>query len=322
MAARTLPLARAVVTGASGFIGAHLAQALGASGVEATLLVRATSNTARLTALLGPAVDEVALRVVDLSSDAEVTRALADARPDVVFHLAGDARPSAADSEGARMTALHVEATVRIAEAAPRAGARRVVALSTSDVYGLLPSPHEPEAAEDPRSAYARSKAQGDAALRRLYAERGLDVVILRPYSVYGPEQPERAFIASLIEACAHDRPFPMTDGRQRRDFVHVRDVVDALLAAAAAPSELAGCTLDVCTGVATPVLEVAELVARELGCQRGGPAPGALPRRAHEPDDHYGAPERTEALLGWHARIALDEGLRNLLAQRRSERR
>jgi nucleoside-diphosphate-sugar epimerase len=322
LAARTLPFARAVVTGASGFIGAHLARALHAAGVEATLLVRAASSTSRLTSLLGPALDEVALRVVDLSSDAEVARALADARPDVVFHLAGDARPSAPDSEGARMTALHVEATVRIAEAALRARTRRVVTLSTSDVYGLLPSPHEPEAAEDPRSAYARSKAQGDAELRRLYAERGLDVVILRPYHVYGLYQPERAFVAMLIDACEQDRPFPMTDGQQRRDFVHVSDVVDALLAAAGAPRALAGRTLDICTGVATPLALVAALVRRELGCERGGPVLGALPRRALEPDEHYGAPERTEALLGWRPRIALDEGLRDLLAQRREERR
>jgi nucleoside-diphosphate-sugar epimerase len=313
---------RAVVTGASGFIGAHLTQALSAAGVETTPLVRATSSSARLARLLGPALGGLTPRVVDLASPIEMDRALADARPEVVFHLAGDARPSAPEADEARMVALHVDAAVRVAEAALRAGVRRVVALSTSDVYGRLASPHNPEVAEAPCSAYARSKARGDAEIRRLYAERGLDVVILRPYSVYGPEQPERAFVASLIEACAHDRPFPMTDGRQRRDFIHVSDVAEALLHAAAAPPELAGCTLDVCTGVATPVLEVAELVARELGCQQGGPVPGALPRRADEPDDHFGNPARTEARLGWRPKISLDEGLKTLVAERRSDRR
>lgn len=307
------------MTGASGFIGAHLTRALAAAGVEVSPLVRATSSTARLARLLGPALGGLTPRVVDLASSGEVDRGLADARPEVVFHLAGDPRPSAPDADEARMVALHVDATVRVAEAALRAGARRVVALSTSDVYGLLASPHDPEAAEAPRTAYARSKARGDVELRRLHAERGLDVVILRPYSVYGPEQPEHAFVASLIEACAHDRPFPMTDGRQRRDFIHVRDVVEALLRAAAAPPKLAGCTLDVCTGVATPVLEVAELVARELGCQCGGPVPGALPRRADEADEHFGDPARTEARLGWRPKVSLGEGLKALVAERRS---
>lgn len=315
-----MTVSRAILTGGSGFIGAHVARRLLDEGVALTLLLRASSDLGRLRDVAGDALGRAVVRRVALTSAEDVRREALAARPDAIFHVAGDARARAPEEESAAMIAAHRGAAQSLARAAIDAGAR-LVAISTSDVYGHLPSPHASEGPLDPRTPYARSRAAADELLAELHRTEGLDVVILRPYIVYGAAQAPRQLVPAVIAACLEERPFPMSDGEQRRDFLFVDDVARAIVRAGDAPG-VAGRVIDLCSGEPTRVVDVALAIAAQIRPAHGGPLPGALPRSAHEPADHFGDPTLADALLGLAPRVPLNEGLARTIAAFKSARR
>lgn len=311
-----MTVSRAVVTGATGFLGAHLTRLLLDAGASVTLLVRPSSDLGKLRTVAGPALARASIKQVDITATDEVRRAVDDAfaeGPSAVFHLAGDARARAPDEDEAAMLALHAGSASSLGEATLAAGVR-LVAVSTSDVYGKLPSPHDACGPLDPRTPYARSKAAADEILLRMHRERGLDAVILRPYLVYGPAQAPRQLLPALIAACLDERPLPMTDGTQLRDFVFVLDAARAILLAGDAP-QASGRAIDICTGAPTRILDAARAVEALLEPRSGGAVPGAVPLRPHEPDAHFGDPAPAAAWLGWRPEVPLKEGLERTIA-------
>ncbi|MDI1450697.1 NAD-dependent epimerase/dehydratase family protein [Polyangium sp. 6x1] len=310
---------RVLITGAAGFIGAHVTRSLLEQEARLTLLARPSSELGRLWRVAGKRLDRTELRRVDLGAAEAVRAEMQRARPEVVIHLAADPRARASEDEAEAMRALHVDATRVLAEASIELGARLVV-VSTSDVYGKLPSPHDAEGEVAPRTPYARTKAEADAMLLGPLREQGLSAVVLRPYLVYGPGAKPRQLLPALIAACLAERDFPMTDGLQQRDFVYVGDVARAVTLAATAP-EAVGHAIDICTGAPRKVADVVQLVVDRIKPARGGPVLGATARPADEPDAHYGDPAPAEARLGWKPEVSLEEGVDRTIDAAREER-
>ncbi|WP_131737096.1 NAD-dependent epimerase/dehydratase family protein [Actinomadura roseirufa] len=313
---------RVVVTGAAGFIGSHVADALAAAGHE-VLAVDAPGRSlapgvARRTwARVGSRPGVTAVET-DLAVDALDALAAAD----VVVHLAG--RPGVRSSWGPGRAAAerdNVRATARLlAACAGRPAGRRprVVVASSSSVYGS--AGHRPNREDDPpnpESPYAASKVEVER-LAALAARDGLRTVLLRYFSVYGPRQrPDMAF-HRFVEAALDGRPLPLFgDGRRSRSFTHVRDVVGATLAAAAADLP-PGIAVNVghhepvavrsAIGVLTGVLGVRPQI------QRAAPVAGDATRT-------WADTERAARLLGWTARTGLAEGLADQIAWHRALR-
>ena len=303
------PPPRCVVTGAAGFIGSHLVDRLLAEGHDVVGLdawddwypvAAKRSNLAG--AMASPSFD---LRRADTTVD-DLTAVLEPG--DLVFHLA--ARPGVQDSWGAGFeTAMRVNVTgtQRVFDAALRRGCRRVVFASSSSVYGDSAG-HAGERVVAPVSPYGVSKAAGEQ-LADVYSDRGLDVVALRYFTVYGARQrPDMAF-HRLFRAASPDRPdvFPLRgSGEQRREFTHVSDVVAATIAAGSAPSAR-GRWFDVGGGTSARLLDVMETIERITGTRL---------RVEHQPPA-AGDPETTvaecgpaAAELGWEPRVELIHGL------------
>ena len=170
-------LGRALVTGASGFVGARVVERLTSRRVPARALVRRRSNRAGTS---GP-VDWVQ---GDVTRPETLPAAVAGC--DVVFHCAW----GGGSLEDSRR--VNVEGTRNVVEAAARAGVRRLVHLSTMAVHGdRLPAELTEDAPLIARGdAYGVSKAEGETLARQLGPELGLEVVVLRPTLVYGPAAP------------------------------------------------------------------------------------------------------------------------------------
>src|SRR2546428_721393 len=228
---------RAVVTGAAGFIGSHLVEALLELGHEVVGIDAFTSsypaalkrsNIAAASA--HPCFD---LLPADLN-DLDLQEVL---RPgDVIFHLGG--QPGVRASWGkdfADYTRANVDATQRVLEAARARQAARIVFASSSSVYGDAPLPMREDGPLHPVSPYGVTKLTAELLGLVYWKAFGLPVVPLRFFSVYGPRQrPDMAF-NRFIHAIAQGTPIVVFgDGSQRRDFTYVGDVVSALLAAAA----------------------------------------------------------------------------------------
>ncbi|HEU5031844.1 MAG TPA: NAD-dependent epimerase/dehydratase family protein [Spirillospora sp.] len=313
---------RVVVTGAAGFIGSHVTDALSGAGHE-VLAVDAPGRSPTPD-LARRAWAEAAARpgVTALERDLAVDDLGEVAAADFVVHLAG--RPGVRSSWGGGRAAAerdNVLATARLLEACARRPARlrpRVVVASSSSVYGS--AGHRPNREDDPlapASPYAASKAEVER-LAGLAAENGLRTVVLRYFSVYGPRQrPDMAF-HRFAEAALDGRPLPVFgDGRTSRSFTHVRDVVAATLAAAVA---------DLPPGVAVNVGHPEPVAVRAaIGLLTGVLGVRAEIRReapvAGDAALTWADGERAARLLGWSATTSLTDGLADQIAWHRSLR-
>lgn len=277
------------MTGAAGFIGSHVAEAMAAAGHEVIAVDRRPA----------PGVYRV-----ELAEAAPPGIEAADA----VVHLAG--RPGVRDSWGDPATHRdNVETTRRLLAACP-AGARFVLA-SSSSVYGSADRPCAEDDALRPESPYGHAKVEAEGLVRA-----APNSVILRYFSVYGPRQrPDMAF-HRFIEAALRGRTAPVYgDGSQSRAFTFVTDVVDATVRAVTAglPS---GVAVNVGHPETVPVGVALRRIAALVGGSGAGwthvePAKGDVTRT-------WASTGRAEALLGWTARTDLDDGLKQQIAWHR----
>jgi UDP-glucose 4-epimerase len=296
---------RVLVTGAAGFIGSHLVDALLDGGAEVAMVDHLRRSPRPW---VGEALRRGAqLHVTDVRELASVRQAFTAAQPEVVLHLAAqvDVRRSVADP--ARDAQINVAGTVSVLEAAREVGARRVVLASTAAAYG---DPEQLPTSEDapiaPLSPYGTSKAAAEWYLGQYSRLHGISTVALRMANVYGPRQDphgEAGVIAIFCGlAAAGRRATIYGDGSQSRDYVYVGDVARAWLAAAA--SDVGG-ALNVSTGTETSLVHLAR--ALELKYDHAPGRPGEIARSALDPS-------AIAAALGWRAEVPLQEGLRRTL--------
>jgi nucleoside-diphosphate-sugar epimerase len=248
----------ALITGATGFVGGHLAERLSREGWHVRALVRATSDTARLRALGA----ELATGSLD---DAGAIAAAADGA-DTVFHLA--ARTTAPNE--AEFRRANAEGTRNVARGTMRAGTRprRLVYLSSYAACGPSVNGRPRGMAETaaPLTAYGRTKLEGEAAAREAEAA-GVELLVLRAPSVYGPG--DRAFLPVFRLAKRALAPIP-TGPVRRLHMVYVHDLVLALANAAdAAPGTYA---------VAEPVAHEYGALVDAIGRAVRGKAPLHVP--------------------------------------------
>jgi UDP-glucose 4-epimerase len=302
---------RVLVTGAAGFIGSHVVDALLARG-DAVAAIDHLRRRPRpwLADAMRRGLD---LHVGDIRDLDLVSAAVASARPEVVLHLAAqvDVRRSVADPSFDAM--VNVAGTVAVLEAARQAGTPRVVLASTAAVYGdpqMIPTPETAPIA--PLSPYGTSKAAAEWYLAQYARLHGLSTLALRMANVYGPRQDphgEAGVIAIFTGAAATGEAVTVYgSGEQTRDYVVVDDVVEAWLRATQA--DVTG-AVNIGTGVESSVRDL----ARALGVrERRAPArPGEVERSCLDP-------RRAREALGWEARAPLADGLgRTVEALRRA---
>ena len=299
---------RVLVTGGGGFIGSNLARALAERGDDVRVLDNfSTGNRANLADLTG----EVEIVEGELRSYERVHAATRGV--EVVFHQG--ALPSVPRSVQDPLTtsAVNVEGTLNVLLAARDEGIRRVVFASSSSVYGNSNElPRVETQNPDPISPYGVSKLAAErycVSFARVYP---LETVALRYFNVFGPNQDPTsqyaAVVPRFITTIADGRPVPIYgDGEQKRDFTYVANVVEANLLAAEA-TDVNGKVLNVATGRATTVNELAEAIGALLGL----PVDRELfPERTGDVRDSWADVARARELLGWDARIGLDDGLR-----------
>ena len=294
----------ALVTGSSGFVGGHLVRRLAADGWSVSGLSLAPPAAAG-----EPPPDGVREYLGDIR-DLEATRAIvAEAQPDVVFHLAAQASVPVSMRDPATDVLTNVLGSVHVAQAAAEAGARRIVFFSSGGA--LHGAPRSLPANEDtpiaPDAVYGASKIAAEHELGALCRHLGLELSVLRPGNIYGPGQDaagESGVVAIFSSRMLAGEPVTIFgDGSQQRDYVYVGDVVEAALLAAG--REPATCVIG--TGEGTSTQRIFDTLAALTGY--GQPPVYA----AERPGDHaaiYLDPSRAREVWGWTPRTALEEGM------------
>ncbi len=298
---------KALVTGGAGFIGSHVAAGLLARGDGVRILDNlSTGRRQNLEALDG----DVEFHEADLRSDGDVERAVEGA--DVVFHLAAQVSVPLSIEDPVLTYEVNVVGTARLLEACVRAGVGRVVFSSSCAVYGDgAELPKREDMPPEPLSAYAATKVAGEH-LMAMYARlHGMKTASLRYFNVFGPRQDPSSEYAAVIPRFidrmrAGTSPVIFGDGRQTRDFIHVHNVVQANLAAAAWPAAQ-GQALNIGSGASIDLLGLVSALNGALGSSL---------EPVHEdarPGDilHSSACiDRARDELGWAPTVSLAEGL------------
>jgi len=281
-------VARFLVTGAAGFIGSHLVEALRASGHDVVGVDRRPGADVQgdlLTMDLAPLLDGV----------------------EYVVHLAGQPGVRESWSQFPAYLAGNVQTTQRLLEALRGRPLKKFVLASTSSVYGEAPMPAREDGPALPVSPYGLTKLAAEALCDLYGRTAGIPWIALRYFTVYGPRQrPDMAFTRWLSAALAGEPIQVYGDGSQLRDFTYVADAVAATQRAALNP--VVGMPINVGGGRAVAVREAIRLIAiitgRPLRVEWLPPAPGDM--RETRADT-----QRLWQEVGFLPSTPLEEGLR-----------
>lgn len=308
---------RVLVTGGLGFIGFNLVRALQAASAHVRVLSRSwpprpesvESTLGRVTFFKG-----------DIRDPAVVDEAVADC--DLVFHLAGKSGSLASNASPLDDLDVNSRGTLVLLESCRRVNAvAKIIFPSSRLVYGAnAEMPATETAMTAPLSVYGIHKLAAEQYLLLYQRLHGLRASILRITNPYGPfqrpEQNRYGIVNWFIHEAMHDRPLPVYgQGAQLRDYIHVDDVVDAMLAAGASP-EADGRIFNVGSGRGVSFLEMADHIIRAAGRGRvkhvDWPADAALV----ETGDFVADTSLIADCLGWTARIRLESGLEDVITR------
>jgi GDP-4-dehydro-6-deoxy-D-mannose reductase len=296
---------RTLVTGAGGFVGTHLVRHLEDAGDEVVELERTVDG-------------------IDIADAEPLTEAVMAAKPQVVYHLAGASDVGGSWSEPRETFLANALGTLNVLEAARAAGAERVLAVTSADVYGRVSEDELPLREDQPLrpvSPYAASKVAADALAQQAWLGHRLPVLRVRAFNHLGPGQSDRFVAPSLAARIAHNErdggdEVPIGNLTPLRDVTDVRDVVRAYRLLMEHGES--GAVYNVCRGQAVSVKEIADLLLSMAARPMHLVSDPALQRPVDIPIlvGDNGALRR---VTGWEPTIPLEQTLADVLADWRS---
>ena len=289
-----------LVTGGAGFIGSHLCEALLARGYR----VRVLDNLSYGRREWVPQGCE--FLEGDIRDEDSCSRAVDGM--DGVFHLAAMSRAGPSNDLIELCTESNITGTQNMLLAARDAGVKRFIYAGSATAYGNLPPPHREDGSLQFLNIYALTKKTGEDYCLLFDRDFGLPSVVLRYFSAYGPRQPQTGAYALVLgiflsRAAAGKTLEIHGDGSQRRDFVHVRDIVAANIAAY--ESNVRGQVFNVGSGANISVQELADMISSNQTHTEA---------RRDDSMATLADISRIKAALGWEPKVSFAEGLRELL--------
>lgn len=306
---------KALVVGATGLVGSAVTDKLIKDGWQVTATARSAESVRWAgDALLGAQM----LMLTDMLDDLAVGSALNESRPTVVISCVG-ALPVA---DGATRDLLHsnVTATAVLLDACAQFGVGRIVLLGSGFEYAPAAGPIDEARAIGPTTLYGATKVAATSIACHYRSNVGLEVCVVRPFSLYGPREHLHRFVPTVVTSALNERPVEMSAGTQVRDYLFVDDLAAGLVRAAGHDGVLpetmnfAGPDRHTLADLATIVLELT-----------GSTAPLRLGARPGNPSDQpifLGNSRLAYETLGWRPTHDLSSGLERTVEWYRSHRK
>src|SRR5690349_4958536 len=305
---------RALITGGAGLIGSHIADRLVAEGYDEIVILDNLTRGRRQNLEAAMASGRLRLVEGDIRDSALVLKAMEGV--DIVFHEAAIRITHCAEDPRLAHDVL-ATGTFNILEAAVAANVKRVVSASSASIYGQAEEfpTDEKHHGYGNRTIYGATKMYSEGLLRSFYEMFGLNYVALRYFNVYGPRMDAFGVYTEVMirwmERLSKGQPcLILGDGAQTMDFVFVTDIARANLRAA--NSTITDDVLNIASGTETSLSELATVLGRVMGVDlppEYGPARKATPVWRRLADVR-----KAERLIGFTAKVSLDEGLRELV--------
>ena len=291
-----------LVTGGAGFIGSHLSQSLIDRGYQVRILDNLTYGHL---AWLPKAAQFIEGDIVCLETCHQAMKGI-----DAVFHCAAMSRAGPSLDHIDYCTQTNIVGTQNVLIAARDAGVKKIIYSGSSTYYGNQPTPHrEYETKGECINFYALSKRVGEQYCLLFDEAFNLPCIILRYFNVYGPRQPKVGAYALVmgifLECWAKGEILEIHGaGEQRRDFIHVKDVVTANIAAF--ESNLCHEIFNIGSGTNVAIKALANLISTKQVHQ---------PRRAADAEETLADISRARQLLQWQPSISLEQGVQEMMA-------
>ena len=295
---------KVLITGASGFVGSHVARLLVAEGCEVYALVRESSNRWRIRDIL----PSMYLRQSDLVAFENVNTYLQEIKPELCIHLAWYAVPGKYLNSQENLDSI--QASLNLFSQLAELGCKRFVGIGTCFEYDLSLGYLSESSLTKPITLYAATKVALSTILQQFAQITEMEVAWIRLFYQYGPMEDERRLIPGIISSLLRDEVVKTTKGEQIRDFLHIEDVASAIWAVA--KSNVSGV---VNVGSGQPVT-VGQILL-ELGNLLGKPDLvhlGALPYRPNDPMFICANNELLRKKTDWTQKYNLTTGLKNTI--------
>lgn len=308
-----------LVTGGLGFIGSHLVDRLLADDNKVTIVdghnirIKVVDNFSHGKYVnLAHHKKDKRLKVYDADIRGNISHLFKGV--DLVFHLAALTRPQWSLLHAAETDQVNVNGTVKVLEHCRDNKVKRIVFMSSSNLYGdqnIYPTPEYVD--PNPMNAYALSKHIGEQYCKLFGLLYGLEWNAIRPFNVYGTRMPITGIytsaVATFINVMKNDLPLHMFgDGKQRRDFIYIDDVIDQMLLMA--KSKVYGEVFNCGSSTNTSINEVLAIIERLMGKK-------VKPKRTpsqYEPTMTLADISKAYEYLKWKPKISLEEGLRRTI--------
>ena len=294
---------RAIVTGGAGFIGSHIVDALLEIDVEVVVIDNESSDCHEAFYWNEKAENHK----LDICDYTNISGLFKDV--DIVFHLAAEARIQPAIKNPLLTVRVNVLGTCNVLQAAHTWGVRRVIYSSTSSAYGRNnPPPQHEEMNKDCLNPYSVSKTCGEELCKMYNNLYGLETISFRYFNVYGERQPTRGQYAPVVGLFAKQKAsrLPCTivgDGKQRRDYTYIADVVRANMLAATTENPAAvGELFNIGTGKNYNMFDLADMIDNQYVF---------IPLRPAESRETLADITKATSLLGWQPETSLEEWIK-----------
>jgi UDP-glucose 4-epimerase len=296
-----------LVTGGAGFIGSNLVDKL----INDNHQVVCIDNESADSNLKFYWNTKARNYYIDINDFCSLKWVFQHEKPDMVFHLAAEARIQPTVNEPQKACMTNFVGTCNVLQASKENRVKRVIYSSTSSAYGLDNVPPLIEnMPKDCLTPYSVSKTGGEELCKVYYKIYGLETIILRYFNVYGERQPIKGHYAPVIGLFLRQKKEgkPMTivgDGLQKRDFTHIDDAVMAnILASTTDNKDAFGETFNIGTGTSYAILDVASMIGGEIS---------HIPERLGEARDTEADNCKARDILGWKPTKSLQNYIKNL---------
>ena len=292
-----------LVTGGAGFIGSHLVDKLLGDGYD----VKVIDNESASENDFFYWNEKADNYLYDILNDNKIEKLFKDI--DCVFHLAAESRIQTAIKNPSKTFSVNFKGTLNILNACKKYNVNRIIYSSTSSIYGLKNIPPLKENMDrDCLNPYSSSKAAGEDLVKIFSRFYNLKSIILRYFNVYGERQPTKgqyAPVVGLFQKMKKDGK-PMTvvgDGKARRDYTHVKDVVNANILAAMKKDLLRTETINIGTGTNYSVLELVDMIGDDYV---------HIPPRLGEAIETLADISKAKNYLNWEPSISIKNWIKN----------
>ena len=313
---------RFLVTGADGFVGSHVVEALLAARPEWDVV--AFVHRAATRWLQPDPAGRLAMVVGDASRSIDLERV---GDMDAIINLVGMPNAALCDREPEAARLANFQSAVNALNlAAAQPTPARVVIVSTAALYGEADTlPITEEHPVDPRGQYGSTKLAAEITAMAYARDSGVPSVIVRPFNIYGPRQADDFVVPTIVKQCLMGLELRLGDGRPVRNFTYVTDAADFLVRAAIA-RDAVGSTINLGSRPIISIEQLARKVVDMTGCGLE-PVFDRGRFRESDPTVHEMDPSLAERLLGWRPQVPLEVGLartiehyRGSLAEERKE--